>query len=119
MASTNTQLAEVLKNLRETKGLTLRRVEKVTGISNAYLSQLENGKTQNPSANVLYKLAEAYGVEFNALLELAGIIGKKQKTKKESASSSSFALYANDLTPEEEKELLNYLKYIRHNKNAG
>lgn len=64
----------VLKNLRKIKGFTLRQVEKITGISNSYLSQLENGKTQNPSVNTLYKLSEAYNVDFNSILGLAGVI---------------------------------------------
>lgn len=37
------------KNIRKAMGLTLRQVEEKTGLSNAYLSQLENGKIKKPS----------------------------------------------------------------------
>lgn len=50
-------LGETLKSARELIPLTLRQVEEAVGMSNAYLSQLENEKIKKPSANVLYKLS--------------------------------------------------------------
>ena len=45
------ELGSLLADLRQAKGLSLREVEEATGraVSNAYLSQLENGKIQKPS----------------------------------------------------------------------
>ena len=40
---------EGLKMARELRKLSLREVEEATGISNAYLSQLENDKIKKPS----------------------------------------------------------------------
>lgn len=54
---------EKLPYLRKQKNLTLRQVEDLTGISNAYLSQLENGKIKNPSYNVVVKLNALYTVK--------------------------------------------------------
>lgn len=48
------------KLTRKNKGLTLRQVEESTGISNAYLSQLENGKIKSPSYNTIRKLVSFY-----------------------------------------------------------
>ncbi len=48
------------KGMRIAKGLTLRQVEEKTGISNAYLSQLENGKMKNPSHTIVIKLQSFY-----------------------------------------------------------
>ena len=45
---------------RKLKGLTLRQIEEKTGISNAYLSQLENGKIKSPSYDVVKKLNDFY-----------------------------------------------------------
>jgi transcriptional regulator with XRE-family HTH domain len=39
--------AELLALCRELKGLTVRDVEKKTGISNAYISQIETGKIKS------------------------------------------------------------------------
>ena len=75
-------LGNKLKELREIHRFTLRQVEEATGISNAYLSQLENDKIAKPSANVLYKLSNIYNVELDTLLAAAGIIEKKSSSNK-------------------------------------
>src|SRR5687768_3563123 len=66
------RLAVLLKKLRLDAELSLRDVESVTAISNAYLSQLENGRTKNPSPHVLKKLARAYSVRYEMLMDAAG-----------------------------------------------
>jgi len=48
------------KDKRKEKGLTLRQVEDLTGISNSYLSQLETGKVKKPSYEVVSKLYNLY-----------------------------------------------------------
>ena len=107
-------LGKTLKEARELIPLTLRQVEEVTGISNAYLSQLEKDKIKRPSANVLYKLAEIYKIELNTLLAAAGIIQKEGRGK--SKLLSTIALSAEQLTDDEEQALLQYLKYLRFSK---
>ena len=87
-------LGKLLKQYREINKLTLRHVEEKTGISNAYLSQLENDKIAHPSAG--------------------GVIEKKeQSTPKHKILQSVAASAGTALTDEEEKELLNYLNFIR------
>ena len=46
--------------LRKKAGMTLREVETATGISNAYLSQLETGKIDNPSYKIVRTLINHY-----------------------------------------------------------
>lgn len=48
------------KSLRKNHNLTLRQVEEKTGISNAYLSQLENGKIKRPSHHMIVTLQDFY-----------------------------------------------------------
>lgn len=48
------------KLIRHKRKLTLRYVEEKTGISNAYMSLLENGKIKNPSFSVIEKLSTFY-----------------------------------------------------------
>lgn len=104
-------LGRTLKDSRELISLTLRQVEEATGISNAYLSQLENDKIKKPSANVLYKLASLYNVELDSLLYAAGIIEKESPQKNKLLNT--IALSAEKLTSDEEQALLDYLKYLR------
>ena len=106
------ELGAVLADLRTAKGLSLREVEEATGkaVSNAYLSQLENGRIQKPSPNVLHSLAEVYVVPYEALMEKAGYllpsedVGHRRRL-------AAFAI--DDLTAEEEEELLKYLAFLR------
>jgi transcriptional regulator with XRE-family HTH domain len=106
------ELGTLLADLRTAKGFSLREVEEATGkaVSNAYLSQLENGKIRKPSPNVLHSLAEVYVVPYEALMEKAGYLlppedgGRRKRL-------AAFAI--DDLTAEEEEELLKYLAFLR------
>lgn len=65
-----TPIARMLRTLRGQR--TLRQVEADTGISNAYLSNLESG-SKKPGAKTLAKLAGYYRVPIQDLLQLAGL----------------------------------------------
>lgn len=106
----STTLGTHLRQIREIHKLTLRDVEGLAGISNAYLSQLESGKIKMPSPHHLYKLAEAYNVSYDVLMEKAGYIATSQE---EEPKKRSFLSDIDDLTDEEEAELMNYLAYLR------
>lgn len=71
-AQTTNDLGPYLKSARRSVGLTLRDVEAKTDITNGYLSQIENQLIAKPSPNVLFQLAELYGVEYSDLLVRAG-----------------------------------------------
>ena len=108
------ELGAVLADLRTAKGLSLREVEEATGkaVSNAYLSQLENGKIQKPSPNVLHSLSEVYAVPYEALMEKAGyLLPSEGNATGRRRRLAAFAI--DDLTAEEEEELLKYLAFLR------
>lgn len=111
------KLAEFLRAARERKGLTLRAVEKATGISNAYLSQLESAKIQQPSPVMLNKLSELYQVSYADILELAGypVPGRSN----EATSYSRLASRLGPTTKEEEDALLEYLEFLRSRRRRG
>lgn len=100
-------LGQTLKDTRLAIPFTLRQVEEAAGISNAYLSQLENDKIKKPSANVLYKLSSLYNVSIEVFLIAAGIIKEGEKV---------FHSAVKPITPEEEKLLLEYLNFLRFGK---
>ena len=109
-------LGKTLKSTRENVSLTLRDVEISTGISNAYLSQLENDKIKNPSANILYKLANVYKINLDVLLRASGIIEKcnsNELINEQSILEKEIAFYKDKLTTEEEKEIIEFIKFIK------
>lgn len=67
---------KILKELRRKNKLTLREVETKTGISNSYLSQLENGLIKNPSIHIICELAKLYNVTVNELVDEIEAINK-------------------------------------------
>jgi transcriptional regulator with XRE-family HTH domain len=107
------ELGALLADLRIAKGFSLREVEEATGkaVSNAYLSQLENGKIKKPSPNVLHSLAEVYVVPYEALMEKAGYLLPSAEGGGRRKRLAAFAI--DDLTAEEEEELLKYLAFLR------
>ncbi len=64
-------IGQVLKRLRG--DTSLRGVQRLSGISNAYLSQIEKG-LRHPGPNVLRRLAALYGVGVQGLLRKAGYL---------------------------------------------
>ena len=110
------ELGDKLKQYRSIKGLTLREVEKETKISNGYINQLEKGNIQKPSPHILYKLAEFYKASYNNFMKLAGYIVQKSDNKAHKKLEGIAYSLLNDLTQEEEKELLRYLEYLRMKK---
>ncbi len=62
-------VGEMLRRLRGNRSL--RGVQRLTGISNAYLSQVEKGD-RRPGPRVLSRLAALYGVRLQELLRKAG-----------------------------------------------
>jgi len=68
----NAKLGETLRFTRHEMKKTLKDIEAETGLSNAYLSQLENGKIQQPRPDKLQQLSMAYGIPYNLLMIIAG-----------------------------------------------
>ena len=107
-----------LRAAREVKSLSLRDVERATGISNAHLSQLETGKIQKPSPQQLHKLAALYGVAYDFLMEKAGYIARQKGSDPEGRSAPKTLAGAalrslEDLTPEEEEQIADYVAFLR------
>jgi transcriptional regulator with XRE-family HTH domain len=106
-----------LARLRNAAGLSLRQVEEATGgeVSNAYLSQLENNKIAKPSPNILHVLAGVYAASYEDLMKRAGYFtSDADPAGRRQAKAATFAIQ--NLTPEEEKILIDYLAFIRKQK---
>lgn len=112
------QLGDYLKSLRSGRQMTLRDVEEATerAVSNAYLSQVENGKIAQPSPHILHSLATVYGASYEGLMERAGYISPTTP-RAEGVKHGRAATFAiENLTDEEERELIKYLSFIRSQK---
>ena len=118
--TTKTTLGTYLASIRADRKLSLRQVEEAANkqVSNAYLSQIETGKITQPSPNILHALSEIYAISYEHLMQLAGYIRAVTSTRPESQRHGQLATFTeHNLSPDEEKELMQYLKFIR-NRNA-
>lgn len=115
-----TALGNYLRSARNGLGMTLRGVEEATEeISNAYLSQLENGKIKKPSPHILYTLATIYGVSYENLMERAGYITPSNPARGDRQKHGRAATFAiENLSATEEQELLKYLSYYRSSRKG-
>jgi XRE family transcriptional regulator of biofilm formation len=62
-------IGERIKEERTAKGLSLDKLSKQADVSKTYLSEIENNVKQNPSAEVLLRIAQALNVSLPYLLE--------------------------------------------------
>lgn len=56
------KLGELIAIARECKGMSLRDLEKATGVSNALLSQIETGKIKSPGFWTMVAISRALGI---------------------------------------------------------
>ncbi|OZU88676.1 hypothetical protein CIL03_10325 [Virgibacillus indicus] len=120
------QFGVYIKKIREEKDLSIRQLELYSGVSNSYLSQLENGKRGVPSPEIIRKLSKGLKTSYADLLLHAGYIDNnetdsRQKYIDKIANEFPDAdLMFNDLASLSEKQLeevYDFIKYKASKKN--
>jgi transcriptional regulator with XRE-family HTH domain len=61
------EFGQYLREIRKSKELGIREVARRSGISQAYMSQIENSK-RNVGAKTLYKIAKGLNVDYQTLI---------------------------------------------------
>jgi HTH-type transcriptional regulator, competence development regulator len=102
--------------VRDRQRWSLREVEKRSGLSNGYLSQVERNEIGHPSPTVLRKLAKGYRVDFLVLLQWAGYVDDDQLalTPNQAAALSTLG----DPTTEELEALKGIVEVLRSKRTA-
>ena len=110
MKTTEQAFGAYLKNLRDKRGLTLRDLEKISKVSNAYLSQLERGDRGIPTLKVLARLAEAYGATVEELVKVAQQTTAGKKTTPET-DLQFVARGFKTLSSKDREDFMDFLKF--------
>ncbi len=63
------RIGAVLRKLREKQGLSQRDLAERAKVTGAYIAQIETGAKQNPSLDVLKRIAKALKVKVGELVE--------------------------------------------------
>lgn len=66
-------LSENLKNIRINKKIGIRELERISGVANSTIINIENGKYKNPTIITIMKLAKALDITIDEL-----VYGKKE-----------------------------------------
>ena len=106
-------LGRTLAAARARSGLSLRAVERRTGIRSGHLSQIETDRIAKPEMAMLWELATLYDLDFGTLLELSGHT-RVPETTDQSRRRLTVALRAmRDLSPEEQTEALRFMAELK------
>ena len=65
-------LGKKIRGSRDEMGMSQAQLAAEGGLSQGYLSQLENDEVQNPSASVIFRLAKALHIDPRVLMQAAG-----------------------------------------------
>lgn len=107
-------LGDILKEKRIELGMSLRDVERQTGIRNAHLSQIENHTISRPEMAMLWELAALYGLDYAELLAAADLPGGSGEPSGRQRRRMSVAMRAmGELTPAQQDEALRYMAELR------
>lgn len=96
------QIGAFIRKLREDKNMSIRQLAKYTGVSPAYISQIENNYRKNPTQHVLRSLANGLGIEYDEFIlqisQLAKIEVGEQEFFYEQQKESQFNAEYKQLT---------------------
>lgn len=111
-------LGERLRALRTEQGLSLREVERRSGINSGYLSQLERNEIANPTPSVLNKVAAAYDEPFTVLMRWAGYVEDDTQGLSPNAQRA-LNLLGDDFTDEELAAIKGVLNIVRRRSDTA
>lgn len=69
MSKNRTVIAKNIRKYREKEGLSQDKLAKKTGLSFHTIVKIESGDTENPTINTVKKIADAFGVSLDKLVE--------------------------------------------------
>src|SRR5438105_6149020 len=93
------ELGEYIRNQRRSTGVSVRKLAKLAGVSNPYLSQVERG-LRHPSAEILSAIAKALRMSSQTLYVKAGIL------EEEPHPDVHTAIMADPILSEQQKQVL-------------
>lgn len=110
-------LAATLSDRRAALGLSLREVQRLTGISNAHLSQIETGKIERPEVSLLFELSSAYDLDLVDLMEQAGHLAGAGSGADRAMTAAALRAVG-ELPAHQKAETLNFLRRLSRREHA-
>jgi transcriptional regulator with XRE-family HTH domain len=111
--SAQTTLGATLKQARMAAGLSLRDVERRTGVRSGHLSQIETNTIARPEMAILWELAATYGADFGRLLSLAGYGGGREVSGRQRQRMTVALRAMSELSPADQAEALRFMAELK------
>jgi HTH-type transcriptional regulator, competence development regulator len=99
--------------------MSLREVERRTGIRSGHLSQIETDTIAKPEMAILWDLAAVYGLDFVRLLALAGYSGGRETSGRQRRRVTVALRALSQLSPHEQADALRYMAELRGRRESG
>ena len=110
--SRDQSLGDVLKAARVAAGLSLREVERRTGVRSGHLSQIETETIARPEMAILWELAATYDVDFGRLFALAGYGGEDMSARQRQRMTVALRAMS-ELSPADQGEALRFMAQLK------
>lgn len=99
--------------------MSLREVERRTGVRSGHLSQIETDTIAKPEMAILWDLAVLYGVDFTRLLALAGYDTGGETSGRQRQRMTVALRALTELSPAEQADALRYMAELRGRRERG
>lgn len=66
-----------LRSIREQKALSLRQLERLSGVDYSTISKIETGESRSPKLETIVRLAQALGVDLSELIDPKELLATK------------------------------------------
>ena len=106
-------LGSTLKAARVKAGMSLRDVERHTGVRSGHLSQIETDTIRRPEMAILWDLAATYDLDFTRLLALAGYGGGEEPSARQRQRMTVALRAMSELSPADQAEALRFMAALK------
>lgn len=120
-ASERCRFGEIIRQKRLAKGLSLRRFAQLVGVSPTYISQVEQGHFDPPTAERAERMAVILGESADALIALAGRLPHDLSgiICERPLELAAFLRESSGLTREQLQSLVDHARRLRESNRSG
>ncbi len=105
----------LVREKRTAKGISLRKFAELVGVSATYLSQVEQGNCDPPTAERVRRMAEILGENSDELTPLVGRVPEdlQRLLEKQPVCLAAFLREVNELTPDQLRALTEQVRRLK------
>lgn len=107
------ELGSYVREKRQEKKLSIRKLAELAGISHTEIKRIEDGTRRQPSPQVIRSIASALVVPYEELMVAAGYIDESPEPVDSANTVISRIQNADDLSPDEIDQVNQYIAFLK------